>query len=287
MFEHVFVFSVLDGILLVCRPGLEGRWWIRPLASTAVDDVIDSAAGHLNAQHGRLVSAVVWMLDHVEQWQGDGLWTPEAYLRWRTGVAPATASKIVDVARRADEFPECVTALQRGELSLDQIAPITRHAPGWCDTQMAGLAPRCTVAQISKIAREYPWDLDRDVDGDDGRRDGRCERHDRRRTGGRCRHRSDRAPTNPARTATPRFRGRVVQPADEAWFGWGDDGRFRLQSQRRRRHRQPDRDRTHRGTRRLFQAGDDPVDTVDAVIEIAQRLARLRSARLIDATATE
>ena len=120
------------------------------------DDVFDSAAGHLNAQHGRLVSAAVWLLDHVEQWQGDGLWTPEAYVRWRTGVAPATASKIVDVARRADEFAACLSALQRGELSLDQIAPITRHAPGWCDAQMAGLAPRCTVAQISKICSGVP-----------------------------------------------------------------------------------------------------------------------------------
>ena len=130
----------------------------------AVDGVFDSAAGHLNAQHGRLVSAVIWMFDHPVDWQGDGLWTPEAYVRWRTGVAPATASKLVDVARRASEFPRCVESLQRGELSLDQIAPITRHAPAWCDAQMAGLAPRCTVAQISKIAREYPWDLDRPVD---------------------------------------------------------------------------------------------------------------------------
>jgi len=68
-----------------------------------VDDVFDSAAGHLNAQHGRLVSAAIWMLDHVDQWQGDGLWTPEAYVRWRTGVSPATASKIVDIAPRVPD----------------------------------------------------------------------------------------------------------------------------------------------------------------------------------------
>ncbi|MGA9275665.1 DUF222 domain-containing protein, partial [Ilumatobacter sp.] len=96
-----------------------------------VDEVFQSAAGHLNAQHGRLVSAVVWMLDHTGDWQGDGLWTPEAYVRWRTGVAPATSSKLVAVARRAGEFPDCVAALQRGELSLDQIGPVVRHAPGW------------------------------------------------------------------------------------------------------------------------------------------------------------
>jgi hypothetical protein len=42
-----------------------------------VDDVFSSTAGHLNAQHARLVSTAVWMLDNVREWQGDGLWTPE------------------------------------------------------------------------------------------------------------------------------------------------------------------------------------------------------------------
>lgn len=59
----------------------------------AVDDIFDSAAGHLNAQHGRLVAGVVWMIANTSNWQGDGLWTPEAYARWRAGVGAATASK--------------------------------------------------------------------------------------------------------------------------------------------------------------------------------------------------
>ena len=219
-----------------------------------VDDVLDSAAGHLNAQHGRLVSAAIWMFDHTIDWQGDGLWTPEAYLRWRTGVAPATASKVVDVARRAADFPACVAALQRGELSLDQIAPITRHAPAWCDAQMAGLAPRCTVAQIAKIAREYPWDLDRtagDAAVDEPMEDdGNLEDDD---------------------GATPTPTAAVVRTVDEAWFGWGDDGRFRM-------HVNVGGDTgtlletaLFEARDTLFQAGSDAVDTVDAVIEIAQR----------------
>ena len=32
-----------------------------------VDDVFSSAAGHLNVQHARLVSAAVWMLDNVRE----------------------------------------------------------------------------------------------------------------------------------------------------------------------------------------------------------------------------
>jgi hypothetical protein len=123
-----------------------------------VDDVFSSTAGHLNAQHGRLVSAAVWMLDNVSEWQGDGLWTPDAYIRWRTGVSQATATKVVAVAKRASEFPRCVTTMQRGELSLDQMAPVAKHAPAWCDEQMSGLAPRLSVSQVTKTSREYPWD---------------------------------------------------------------------------------------------------------------------------------
>ena len=220
-----------------------------------VDDVFDSAAGHLNAQHGRLVSAAIWMLDHVDQWQGDGLWTPEAYVRWRTGVSPATASKIVDIARRADEFPECLTALQRGELSLDQIAPIIRHAPGWCDTQMAGLAPRCTVAQISKIAREYPWDLDR----------GNAARV---HTGADPAGDGDGVDTDdtssPSTADTP-------QPADEGWFGWDDHGHFRLSVNVGADIGGVIEAALTEARDAQFQAGNTSVDTVDALLEIAER----------------
>ena len=141
--------------------GVSGDTLVSASADIAlVDGVFSSTAGHLNAQHARLVSAAVWMLDNVSEWQGDGLWTPEAYIRWRTGVSQATAVKVVAVAKRAGEFPHCVQTMQRGELSLDQMAPVAKHAPRWCDEQMSGLAPRLTVAQVAKTAREYPWDYD-------------------------------------------------------------------------------------------------------------------------------
>ena len=38
--------------------------------------------------------------------------------------------------------------LDGGELSLDQMAPVAKHAPAWCDEQMSGLAPRLSVAQV-------------------------------------------------------------------------------------------------------------------------------------------
>lgn len=220
---------------------------VPPADKRAVDGIFRSAAGFLNAQHGRLVGAVVWMLEHTRDWQGDGLWTPEAYVRWRTGVGPATASKVADVARRAGEFPACIGALQRGELSLDQVTPIVRHAPGWCDAQMAELAPKCTVQQISKIAREYAWGA-ADAEAPDQVSDAAD---------------AQAAPANPD---APR-----LEPADEAWFGWDDHGRFRL-------HADVGADTGTLLEAALaecrdsqFRAGDSSVDTVDAFVEMAHR----------------
>ena len=124
------------------------------------DDVVGElhdVAGHLNAQHGRLVSIAGWLLDHPDEWRGDGLWTPEAYLRWRCGVGTPTARKVCDVARRRHDLPCLIATMRRGEVSLDQVAPLARHAPAWADEQLAGLAPRCTVTQLTRIAARYPF----------------------------------------------------------------------------------------------------------------------------------
>lgn len=228
-----------------------------------VDAVFDSAAGHLNVQHARLVSAAIWMLENTREWQGDGLWTPEAYIRWRTGVAPATASKVVDVARRAAEFPDCMATFDRGELSLDQLAPIMRHAPGWSDAQISGLAPRCTVAQISKIARQYPWDTDTCVanDGSDSGDD--CENDGNNDAGS-----ADVQDDDGTSAERP---DNLVQPPDEAWFGWDDHGRFRLSLNVGADSGMLIEAALIEARDSCFQAGDTSVDTVDAVIEVANR----------------
>jgi hypothetical protein len=198
-----------------------------------VDELFDDAAGHLNAQHARLVSAAAWMLDHVDEWQGDGVWTPEAYVAWRTGVSRSTATKVVNIARRVGEFPHCVATMQRGELSLDQMEPIVRHAPGWADRQMSGLATRLTTTQISKVAREYPWQsTDQGCSAESANAAPDIESHpdtavesDETNSGGS-------APSDEATAAAAESTAEVPsasEPSDEAWFGWDDRGRFRLQ----------------------------------------------------------
>ncbi len=218
-----------------------------------VDDVFSSAAGHLNAQHARLVSCAVWMLDNVREWQGDGLWNVESYIRWKAGVSHGTATKIVAVAKRASEFPHCVATMQRGELSLDQMAPVVRHAPSWCDQQMSGLAPRLSVAQVAKTAREYPWDYDLSPAGQAAKAAAEADVA----VGG--------ADAEPKATPTP------CVPEDEAWYGWDDNGRFRLHANLGADTGSIIHDALKNAHDTLFNAGVPDVDTVDALVEVAER----------------
>ncbi len=125
--------------------------------SSNVDAVVDDVAGHLNAQHGRLIDVTIWLLANTNEWQGDGLWTPEQYLAWRAGVSPTMASNLVKVAERADELPAAIDKVRRGEMSLDQLMPIVRKVPGWADAQVTSLAHRLTVSQVRRLVNETNW----------------------------------------------------------------------------------------------------------------------------------
>ena len=184
------------------------------------DVEFDAVAGHLNALHGRMVATAAWLLANPGEWQGDGIWTPEAYICWRTGVSRATASKIVDIARRVDELPNCVATMQRGELSLDQMAPIARHTPDWADAQMSGLATRLTVTQISKVARQYPW-----AAGDTGVPSDQGGEFDNSESADTLDESSDIGSESSSGSTTANV---ATEPDDMAWYGWDDHGRFRL-----------------------------------------------------------
>ena len=124
---------------------------------TEIDAELNEVAGHLNAQHGRLVDLTVRLLADPRLWQGDGVWTIEQFLTWRVGVSSSTARQIAVIARRADELPRCLDALRRGELSLDQVAPIAKRAPWWTDAQISKLATNLTVTQVRRVVSKYPF----------------------------------------------------------------------------------------------------------------------------------
>ena len=52
-----------------------------------LDEELNEVAGHLNAQHARLVTITAELLEDPGAWAGEGVWTVERYLAWRAGVS--------------------------------------------------------------------------------------------------------------------------------------------------------------------------------------------------------
>jgi hypothetical protein len=146
--------------------------------SREIEKSVDEIAGYLNSQYARLVDHVATLSADKRLWQGEGLWTMEAWLAWRAGVSPATAGALVAIANRVDQLPASVERFRRGELSLDQMAAVARRAPSWTDARTAQLATSMTVRQIRRLLADYPFpDTDPESDAEptggaaDGERD--------------------------------------------------------------------------------------------------------------------
>ena len=223
----------------------------------SVTDELDEIAGHLNAQHGRLIELTVWLLAHRDEWAGDGVWRPEQFLAWRCGVSIPTAIKIVALAERADELPATVAAVRAGELSLDQATPIATHAPAWADTKVVSLATMLTVAQIQRTVSRYPFDdpaspdTHADTDGATPATDTTPQAADD----------PDAADTN---AHTPELE-------DRCWYGCGDDGRWRMFVDTSADAGSIIEAALSEARDRLFRDGDSDVADLDALLDVAHR----------------
>ena len=213
-----------------------------------LDAELDEIAGHLNAQHARLVDVTARLLAHPGTWQVPGVHTIEQYLCWRTGISAAHAHQIVAIANRVDELPVCTDMFRRGELSVDQMTAIVHKTPPWADQRVAELAPMLTVRQLRRVLGKYRFpDTDRP----------RPARYDS----------ADADPAEPARRGT----GGVRPPEDSCRFWFGDDGRFHL-------HLDGDQvtgmiidNALSEAEDHLFQHGHTDATWYDAFVEIAER----------------
>uniref|UniRef100_UPI00048FFAB5 HNH endonuclease signature motif containing protein n=1 Tax=Mycobacterium sp. URHB0044 TaxID=1380386 RepID=UPI00048FFAB5 len=104
---------------------------------------------------GRLVE-VVAEIDRDGLWGATGCSSVAALVAWKTGVSPHTAQKIVAVARRLEEFPQCAAGMREGRFSLDQVGVIAKRAPEGSDEHFADLAASATVNQLSTALKLQP-----------------------------------------------------------------------------------------------------------------------------------
>ncbi len=116
---------------------------------------LSELAGQRNAIDGRIVD-IVAEVERDELWGATGARSVAALVAWKLGATSANAHAIATVAHRSQDFPRCVTELQQGRLSLDQVGVIAAGAGEGSDEHYAELAAVATVHQLRTAIRLEP-----------------------------------------------------------------------------------------------------------------------------------
>ncbi|ORV69254.1 HNH endonuclease signature motif containing protein [Mycobacterium gastri] len=112
-------------------------------------------AGQRNAIDGRIVEIAAEM-DRDELCGATGARSVAALLAWKLGVSSGNAHTITTVARRLEEFPQCVAGMREGWLSLDQVGVVAARAGAGSDEHYAQLARVATVNQLRTAVKLEP-----------------------------------------------------------------------------------------------------------------------------------
>ena len=132
----------------------------------AIEAQVAAAAGALNAAHGRLVELAADLIES-DLWRGYGIKSVEHWLCWKAGLSPERARQIIAVARRRRELPATFGALVAGQLSVDQVITVAKHAPARNDAEVASFAKVATVTQLRSTLSRYTFtDPDTDQSSD-------------------------------------------------------------------------------------------------------------------------
>jgi hypothetical protein len=122
-----------------------------------LEAALADVCGHLNALDARLVELVADALA-TEAWCQHGIASPAHWLAWKAGLTRSRAQQLVAIARRRSELPATIAAFERGELSVDQVAPIARRVPAWAEAEVSGFARYATVSQLQEVVAKYPFE---------------------------------------------------------------------------------------------------------------------------------
>lgn len=124
------------------------------------DRAIGETASHINAAMAKLLGELGAFLE-TERWADHGAKTPEEWVGWRIGVAPADARHHVRIAERLKDLPLISASFGRGELSYWQVKAIVPVATPEIEDDLLNMARYSTVAQLQRLARAYKDCLDR------------------------------------------------------------------------------------------------------------------------------
>ena len=115
-----------------------------------------AVAGRLNRAQAELVDIAAELISD-RHWGDGGFKTPEHYLVVRAGLSPAHAKDVVAVARRRAELVDASSALDAGELSLDQVAVIAHGVPTGYLASVTAFAREATVPQLRRAVSRHAF----------------------------------------------------------------------------------------------------------------------------------
>ncbi len=120
-----------------------------------LDAEFDQIAGHLNAQHARLVRSPPDCSPNPAHGRSPVSTPSSSTCAGGPGSAPPTPTRSPASPGVSTSYQPAWTLFQRGELSLDQMAAIVAKTPAWADHRVAELAPMLTVRQLRRTLGKY------------------------------------------------------------------------------------------------------------------------------------
>jgi hypothetical protein len=237
-------------------------------ASARLSAELGPICGHLNVLHAQLVRCTVEALA-TNAWGGVGITSPEHWLCLVAGVSPGRAAQIVVVARRWHELPVTMAAFAVGELSFEQVVVVERTVRAHNDAEACRVARHALVSQLSHALRKYRYgpsprpkqqrgeddtDAASGVDGDTD-------------AGPDC---TDAGPADPGGDRVPDPRVVRASAPNRVWFGFDDDGRYRVSSDLDAAHGAMVDKALREARNALFNEGK-PSTFADALVEVAAR----------------
>src|SRR5437764_1476008 len=103
-------------------------------------------------------------VDEHDLWRAEGCTSTAGWLRARYGFTKATAVEWVRVARALQSLPAIAAVAQRGQLSFEQLRPLTKFARAETDDELARSAPAMSAPELWDEARRHERVRERDFE---------------------------------------------------------------------------------------------------------------------------
>jgi hypothetical protein len=113
---------------------------------------LDGAFRRIAADAGEVIT-ILGEVDRCQSYRDEGATSSGSWVVERYGVSPATARRLMHVARMAWDIPHLVGSLCAGDISFDKVRAVADVATPETDRELRDQARDCSVVDLVEIAR--------------------------------------------------------------------------------------------------------------------------------------